>query len=268
MSTSHINLIWEVPKFWWHAWGAVVLPLIEVLGLAGIVLPLCAFVVRYFEERRKKKSHAEADGNSKQYFRDTVWTPLKTFIILFLLLGFSVGPYEIHYQDEQKIKADESSAALLAARGVEIETLKARLTRTCYNPDRTITQEQHDLLYRLLSKTAEKYHNPHIAIGYSGGDTESARYYSKIMEVLNDAGIVIDKFITKPRHRNSTDPPDLGVSEGLSIQVQSDTPPTPDHPRQQIVMEIFQDFAEARMDMQQYPIGPGNPVISSDRIII
>ena len=42
----HISL-WDVLKFWWHAWSAVGLSLIEDLGKAGIALAFFSFLVRY-----------------------------------------------------------------------------------------------------------------------------------------------------------------------------------------------------------------------------
>jgi len=100
---GHFHLIWDVPIFWWHAWGAVVYRLIEVLGVLGLVFASCVVVTRYIENRRKRKTHAEALDASKDYFKDNVGTPLKAYLVLFLVLGFAIGPYELHNQDMSSI---------------------------------------------------------------------------------------------------------------------------------------------------------------------
>jgi hypothetical protein len=107
---SHIHLLWNVPIFWWHAWGAVMRPLVEDLGILSIAFAFCAFVVRYTELRWSKKSHADAVSESMVFFRDNVRTPLLTCAGLFFVLGFSIGPYEIHQQDTVKMGDRDSLA--------------------------------------------------------------------------------------------------------------------------------------------------------------
>jgi hypothetical protein len=99
----HLHLLWDVPKFWWHAWATVMRPLIEVLGIAGVLLAFCSVVVRYAEHRLRKKSHTDALKASKDFFHDTVWTPLLTYIVLLVFLGFGLGPYELYQRDEQRL---------------------------------------------------------------------------------------------------------------------------------------------------------------------
>lgn len=105
---SHIHLLWDVPIFWWHAWGAVLWPLIEGLGVLGILFAACSFLARYMEHRWKKKSHSEALKASKEFFHDNVGTPFLTYVVLFLLLGFALGPYEVFQRDEQRVVNYES----------------------------------------------------------------------------------------------------------------------------------------------------------------
>lgn len=100
---SHIHLLWDVPKFWWHAWALVVWGLLELWGLAAVALSLVTVVVRYVELRVKKKSHKEAMHESRIYSRDVFRTPLLAFVALFALSGIAVGPYELFQQDEQRV---------------------------------------------------------------------------------------------------------------------------------------------------------------------
>jgi hypothetical protein len=105
---SHFHLLWDVPIYWWHAWGAVVHPLCTDLGIIGLAFVGCTIVVRYIEHRCKKKSHSEAVKESWDYFHDNIMTPVLAYLGLFFLLGFALGPYEIHEQDAAKI-ADRNS---------------------------------------------------------------------------------------------------------------------------------------------------------------
>jgi hypothetical protein len=99
----YLHLLWDVPRFWWHAFGAVVRPLFGVLGVAGILLASCSCVVRYAEHRIKKKSHEQAIEESKAFFRDTVWTPLLTYLALLIVLSVLGGPYAMWEGDEQRL---------------------------------------------------------------------------------------------------------------------------------------------------------------------
>ena len=148
----------------------------------------------------------------------------------------------------------------LPVREKEIQDLTARLDETCYNPDRTLTERQRTVLYAALRLTAQKYNYPHIVTGFFEGDTESQRYWYKIYMLFKDAGFVVESEpVRKPQRKNSTDPPDLGFRDGLSISIESNTPPTSDHPRQQLRMAILQDFNDSGIRMQQYPVGAGSP---------
>lgn len=107
---SHFHLLRDVPIFWWHAWGTIVLPLLLGLGILTILFAACTVVTRYIECRIKRTSHSEAASQSGQYFHDNVLTPSLTMLGLFLVLGTALGPYEIHQQDIAKI-ADRNSLA-------------------------------------------------------------------------------------------------------------------------------------------------------------
>jgi hypothetical protein len=120
---SHVHLLRDVPLFWWRAWTAVMRPLIEDLGIFGILIATCVFLVRYMEHRWKKKSHTEAFKDSKEFFHDNVWTPLKTYTFLLLLLGFALGPYEIFQQDERRLANYE----LLRLQGDDLKAQNAKL---------------------------------------------------------------------------------------------------------------------------------------------
>jgi hypothetical protein len=100
----HFHLIKDVPIFWWHAWGSVVFPLLEYLGILGILFSVIVLIVRYIEHRWKRRTHREAISDSKQYFRDIVGTPLIAFVGLFLISGISLGPYKWsrHFEDDSK----------------------------------------------------------------------------------------------------------------------------------------------------------------------
>jgi len=147
---SHFHLLWDVPIFWWHAWGAVVLPLIEDLGILGILFAIFTFLVRYSELRRKKKSHADAVRESKEYFKDNVWTPLKTYFYLFLILGFAIGPYELFQRDEQRL-ADYKS---LKSRVEDLRNQNDKLTAQVQQL--TPKPEQPDSLRRRTMKLADE----------------------------------------------------------------------------------------------------------------
>lgn len=105
---SHFHLLWDVPIYWWHAWGAVVQPLAADLGILGLFFALCVIGVRYLEYRLKKKPHREALGASWEFFHDNFLTRFFAYIGLFLVLGFALGPYKLHGQDTLKV-ADRDS---------------------------------------------------------------------------------------------------------------------------------------------------------------
>jgi len=108
---SHLHLLWDVLKFWSHAWGAVMRPLLEDLGILSIAFAFVAFVVRYGELRWGKKTHNDAIRESVQYFKDNVWTPLKALVALYILGSVFLGPYQIHEQDLKKTMDRDELAA-------------------------------------------------------------------------------------------------------------------------------------------------------------
>jgi hypothetical protein len=124
---EHIHLLWDVPLFWWHAWGAVASPLIEDLGVLGVVFAFCVFVARYLEHRWKKKSHAEALAASKEFFHDNFLTPLLDYMGVFLMLGFALGPYEVHEQDRIKIGDRDSLSEQVRQLQSQLQTAKNNL---------------------------------------------------------------------------------------------------------------------------------------------
>lgn len=125
---SHIHLLWDVPIFWWHAWGTVVRPLIEDLGIFGLLFGLCAFGIRYLEHRWKKRSHADAYVGSKEYLHDSVLTPLITCIVLFVVLGFALAPYKVHEKDQKQIGENEGLK-------IEVQDLRKTLDSKAQNLD-------------------------------------------------------------------------------------------------------------------------------------
>lgn len=105
---SHFHLLRDVPIYWWHAWGAVVRPLAEDLGILGLLFALCVVGVRYAEHRINKKPHREAVRETWDFFHDNFLTPFLAYIALFLVLGFALAPYKVHEQDTRQI-ADRDS---------------------------------------------------------------------------------------------------------------------------------------------------------------
>lgn len=154
---SHFHLLWDVPLFWWRTWVAVMRPLIEDLGILGILFALCAFLVRYTEHRWKKKSHLEAFRDSKEFFRDNVWTPFKTYIVLLVVLGFALGPYEMFQRDERRLANYESLKLQVddlegqnAKLGNQVQQLTPKLERTDSLRRRTIRLADEEQKYFLM----------------------------------------------------------------------------------------------------------------------
>jgi hypothetical protein len=108
--------------FWRHAWAAVMWPLAEYLGLIGILFSCCTVVVRYVERRRENKTHAEAMTSALDYFRDVAWTPLLTFLALFLISEFLVGPYAVYVQDQAQLRQDREKIGRLTQDNKELQT--------------------------------------------------------------------------------------------------------------------------------------------------
>jgi hypothetical protein len=112
----YLSLLKEVPLFWWHAWTVILIPLAASLGAVGIFFALCAGIVRLVEEYRASHSFREALNRSRQYFRDTVATPAKGFLVLFVIGGFALGPYKLNQQDQSQLKIiSEKNKALANA---------------------------------------------------------------------------------------------------------------------------------------------------------
>ncbi|HET7258075.1 MAG TPA: hypothetical protein VFI75_00035 [Candidatus Acidoferrum sp.] len=150
----------------------------------------------------------------------------------------------------------------------EMAMLKEKLGEICFMPDRKLTEHQRDKLYASLKATAQKYHQPHFRMGYFDGDTESMRYAGIIAPILHDAGFVPGRDIVRRPRAGGNDPADFGFREGLSIQSDADAPPS--NPRvQQIVQEILQGFANAKVEIQPYPVGSLWPLKKkADEIVI
>jgi hypothetical protein len=124
----YVHLFWDVPKFWWHAIGAVVRPLFGILGVSGILLALCMWVVRYLEHRFKKKTHSQAIDESKAFFRDTVWTPLVTYLFLLVFLSIVLGPYKLYDAEIQMVKSYPALEKRAEDLTQENATLKSQLS--------------------------------------------------------------------------------------------------------------------------------------------
>ena len=138
---DNIHLLWDVPIFWWHAWGAVVRPLSTNLGIAGMAFTLCIVVVRYIEYRWKKKNHNEALRESWDFVHDNFLTPLYAYVALFLVLGFALGPYKVHEQDRLKVIDRDSLSQ-------EVKNLQAQLEFNKNNLD-VSSPAANNLMYML-----------------------------------------------------------------------------------------------------------------------
>ena len=130
-------------------------------------------------------------------------------------------------------------------------------------PDRRIPESQREAIVTALREVAKNYHHPRIDIGRFKGDTESERYWTQIYQMFQDAGFslpVPDDCITKSMRKNATDPPDLGLGEGLSVQIFVQKQGEAPNPRNKIPFAIYQAFNNEGVMMQQYPIGTGEPI--------
>ena len=124
---EYIHLLWDVPRFWWHAWYVIVRPLFTALGIVGIAFTACIVVVRYIEHRWNKKTHTEALTASWDFVHDNFLTPLYAYIALFLVLGFTLGPYKVHEQDRMKIADRDSLSGQVQKLREQLETAKNNL---------------------------------------------------------------------------------------------------------------------------------------------
>ncbi len=97
------HLVTDVPIFWWHAWGSILVDLLKTLGLAGVSLSLCTVIVRYIEERRKQRSHRDALNECLRYFTERIRTPVTAFVAVLLLSGFVLGPYRLYALSQAEV---------------------------------------------------------------------------------------------------------------------------------------------------------------------
>jgi hypothetical protein len=183
-------------------------------------------------------------------------------------LLFSASVIQTIYGDHRYwVRKAQELETEIPSKNAQIEELKARLVATCFMPDRRLTAEQRDKLYEGLKATAQKYHHPHFRIGYFDGDTESLRYAGILAPILHDAGFIPDRDIVRRPRVAQNDPADPGFREGLSIQEEADSPAFDPLP-QKIVMEIAQNFGNAQVEMQPYPVGSHWPVKKTGGIVI
>ena len=80
-----MRLLVDIPRFWFHAWGLVLLDLLKTIGVAGLALALCGVIVHYIEDWIASRSHRCAFISSVQYFREKVRKPLIAFLAVFVL---------------------------------------------------------------------------------------------------------------------------------------------------------------------------------------
>jgi hypothetical protein len=119
MSSS--SFIKDSVAFWWHAWGAIVAPLLEFLGLPSLFFAVCVWIGRFIESYRKTRSYREALSLSKEFLNDLVTTPAKVFVVLFLLGGFVLGPVKLSREDQAQLQLLTSSNSKLAQHDGELE---------------------------------------------------------------------------------------------------------------------------------------------------
>ena len=143
----------------------------------------------------------------------------------------------------------------IPARDAEIQRLKEKLTETCFQPDRRITEEQHDLLYRPLRDLARKTRDKRLAIGFTHGDLESARFTGAVYSLLKNSGWdMSDPFTMEmPMKPGDRQPP--GFLGGLSVTIEMDESTIEGKERRQVAIGISQAFADAKTPMMQFPVG-------------
>jgi hypothetical protein len=112
-----------------------VLPLIGELGLLGFALGFFTVLIRYLEHRHNKKNHSMAWEASKDYFHDTVLTPLLSVLGLLIVLGFLLGPYEMYQRAQQTIGADEEQLKQIPILKAQLQSSKEQLQNKRHNID-------------------------------------------------------------------------------------------------------------------------------------
>jgi hypothetical protein len=98
LAEASVPFVKDFFAFWWRAWGTVLVPLAEQLGIIGLLFSVVTVGVRYWEMWRKTKSHRQTISATTGYFRDRVKTPFKAFLLLFLAGLTVLGPF---YLDRQ-----------------------------------------------------------------------------------------------------------------------------------------------------------------------
>jgi hypothetical protein len=148
----------------------------------------------------------------------------------------------------------------LPSKDAEISTLKAKLDATCYQPDRRITEEQHDILYRSLSKLAKATKDKRLTLVYAAGDLETARYTSSLFYLFKNAGWYISEPTPVQMPTKAGDKQPLGFLGHVSITEEMDESTSEGKERRRTALTIVQAFSDAKLDMMGFPVGEtGNP---------
>jgi hypothetical protein len=145
----------------------------------------------------------------------------------------------------------------------KVRELTARLDEICFQPDRKLKQEQHDVLYRSLSELAKKSKDKRLALKYAACDLETAGFTSAIWQLLKNAGWEISEPTPFPMPKKIGDSqPPGGGSLSITIEMDESTPEGKE--RRQRALGILQAFDLAKVSMMQFPVGDHNPTHTNE----
>jgi hypothetical protein len=196
-------------------------------------------------------------------------------ILMVAFIAWAVFLYRTVYFDHINAAAENKNLRdSVAPLNQRIKDLKESLNAACYLPDRHLSRGQHDVLYKSLKELAIKYHNPRLDIGYFEGDQESMRFAVSLSILFKDAGFIVPSLIHVPPRQSSTDPPDPGSREGLSIQIEPRKDPKPGEPsalpteRNHLASEIEEALWSIQVKNGPYQIPPEPMRVKPSELIL
>jgi hypothetical protein len=133
--------------YWVRAWGSTIMPLVEVLGILGVVWSLGSPLTEYATGRIQKQTHKEAWDRAKRYFVTNTRPPLITIAVLFILGLIFIGPYQF----DKNSKDDNTKT--VSSKDKSIHDLASRLT---------VTEHQRDNIQGNLSAANSKPQDPRL----------------------------------------------------------------------------------------------------------
>jgi hypothetical protein len=218
------------------------------------ILWLAAVCADWWKRRNEANAFREAFAGS---LVSGIFSAIGVTVLVLLVWGWFI--MRTVFDDHQwQVGQRQQLEKQIPAQENEIQGLKSKLAATCYLPDRHLTLEQHDILYRSLSGLARKSKDKRLAIGFQRGDLESARFTSVMFYLFKNAGWDISEPYDMPAMAKVGDRQPPGFGE-ISVTVEMDESVAAYKERRLEAAALVQAFSDAHITMMQFPVGgPGN----------